>query len=187
MTDTSQTNPTNVDLDDTVKATVAEERANMLTLEIVFLVAVGLVVLVAFFEALTYQLVSARTPFVIMVPLFILIAVHAVRLYRRREQAEVGERLGMAISGRLPGLNKVMMITVSLVVMLVVIIGLGHYIGLGTFCFLLMWRLGGVAFGRAALVALGTLLAIYLIFELAFDLELYRGLLFRWMAGYRDF
>ena len=187
MTDISQTNaPDDVDAE-SVKAVVTEERANMLTLEIVFLVVIGLVVLAAFFEALTYKLVSARTPFVIMVPLFILIALHGVRLYKRREQADVGKRLGMAIGGSLPGLNKVVMITISLVVMLLIIVGLGHYIGLAALSIFLMWRLGGVGFVRSVLVTIGMLITIFLIFEVAFDLELYRGLLFRWMAGYRDF
>lgn len=187
MTDTSQATEAASVNEETAKAIATEHRANMLTLEIVFLVAIGLVVLASFFEALTYQLVSARTPFVIMVPLFALIAIHGVRLYRRREQADVGDRLKLALAGGIQGLNKVVLVTLSLVVMLLIIVAFGHFIGLGALCFFLMWKLGGVPFGRSVLVMLGTLVAIYLIFELAFDLELYRGLLFRWMAGYRDF
>ena len=187
MSDTSQTPQTARVADDKIKAAAAEDRANMLTLEIVFLVAVGLVVVIALFEALSYQLVSSRTPFVIMVPLFILIAVHAMRLYRRRDQADVSERLELAVAGKVPGLNKVVKITTSLVALLLIITGFGHYIGLGVFSFFLMWRLGDVPFKKALIVALGTLFVIFVVFELAFGLDLYRGLLFRWMAGYRDF
>ena len=46
-----------------------EHLANKQTLEIAFLAFIGLVVLWAFVEALSYQLVSSRTPFVIMAPL----------------------------------------------------------------------------------------------------------------------
>lgn len=164
-----------------------EDKANMLTLEICFLAFVGVVVVLAFFEALTYQLVSARTPFVIMAPLFVLIVVQGVRLYRQRDEADLGHRLGMAVSGRMPGLNRAVALLLWLAALLLLIVGLGHYIGLAVFSFMLMWSLGRVPLLGALAITAGMLLVIFLVFEVAFDLELYRGLLFRWMAGYRDF
>ncbi len=163
------------------------DHADMLTLEIVFLALVGLVVVAAFFEALTYQLVSSRTPFVIIAPLIVLIVVHGVRLYRHRDEAEVGQRLQTALRGGMAGLNKVLAICLWLVLLLVIIVALGHFVGLAVFTFMLMWRAGGVPLVMSLVVSAGTVVFIYLVFELAFDLELYRGLLFRWLAGYRDF
>ena len=55
-----------------------DDHADLLTLEICFLGLVGLVVVAAFIEALGYKLVSSRTPFVIMAPLLILIAVQVL-------------------------------------------------------------------------------------------------------------
>jgi len=161
--------------------------ANMLTLEICFLGFVGLVVVAAFLEALSYQLVSSRTPFVIMAPLFVLIVVHAARLYRHRDEADFGHRLRLALAGGAPALNKVLKVCLWLVLMMVVIVGLGHYAGLAVFCLVLMWRLGKIPFLVSLAVTIGTVLTIFIVFEVAFDVELYRGLFFRWLAGYRDF
>ena len=49
----------------------AESVANKKTLELCFIVVVGLFVAAAFISALSYDLVSARTPLFIMVPLLI--------------------------------------------------------------------------------------------------------------------
>ena len=81
----------------------------------------GVVVLLAFFEALTYQLVSARTPFVIMAPLFVLIVVQGVRLYRQRHEADLGRRLRMAVSGRMSGLNRAVALILWLVALLLLV------------------------------------------------------------------
>lgn len=164
-----------------------DDHADLLTLEICFLGLVGLVVVAAFIEALGYKLVSSRTPFVIMAPLLILIAVQAMRLFRHRHEAQFGERLRLAMSGQMAGFNKVGVVSLWMVVLLGLIVVLGHYIGLGIFCFALLWKLGGVSVRMSIIVTLGTLAGIFLIFEFAFNLELYRGLVFRYFAGYRDF
>ncbi|MBD3677929.1 MAG: hypothetical protein HUJ27_05930 [Rhodobacteraceae bacterium] len=160
--------------------------ANMLTLEIVFLAVVGLVVIAAFFEALSYQLVSSRTPFVIMVPLFLLIVIHARRLFKVRQYADFGHRLRMALRGEVPGVNKVAAMSGWMAGLLVLIMALGHYAGLLIFSFFLMWR-AGERFKLAATVAVVSTVMIFVVFEFGFDVELYRGLLFRYFAGYRDF
>lgn len=185
---TERTEPTSPDQEEPqTPAEKASDKADMLTLEICFLGLAGVLVVAAFFEALTYQLVSSRTPFVIIVPLFVLILMQALRLYPHRHEAGFGGRMRTALTGGMPGLNKVVKITLWLVGLLLIIVGFGHFVGLGVFCFGLMWRLGGVPPKLALIVALGTLAAIFIIFEIAFDLELYRGLFFRYLAGYRDF
>ena len=161
--------------------------ANMLTLEIVFLSFVGLVVVAAFIEALSYKLVSSRTPFVIMVPLLILIVIHARRLYGVREKAHFSERISAAFAGRMPSLNKVVAFSLWMALMLVVILGVGHYIGIFLFCFILMYMVEKERLVLALIVAAVTTLLLFVLFEFAFNVDMYRGLFFRWMAGYRDF
>ncbi len=173
--------------DDDIPQEPGDDHADLLTLEICFLGFVGLVVVVAFFEALGYALVSSRTPFVIMAPLLLLIVVQAVRLFRHRHEAQFAERVRMALSGRMAGFNKVGIVSLWMVILLGLIVVLGHYVGLGVFCFVMMWKLGGVPVRMSLVVTLGTLVAIFVIFEFAFNLELYRGLVFRYFAGYRDF
>jgi hypothetical protein len=160
--------------------------ANLLTLEICFLAVVGLVVVAAFFEALTYQLVSSRTPFVIMAPLFLLIVIHAKRLYSVRDRANLGERLGNALRGKVAHLNAVVAMGGWMTGLLALIVALGHYIGLLVFCFALMIK-GDETRRLSATIAIVTTGLIFLVFEYGFDVELYRGLLFRYFAGYRDF
>jgi hypothetical protein len=161
--------------------------ANMLTLEICFLGLIAAVVLWAFVEALGYALVSSRTPFVIMVPLFVLIVIHARRLFKVRGQADFGHSLRRALAGGVPHLNKVVSLSLGMLALLALITVFGHYAGILAFAFFLMYRSAGEKLVLAAMVAVGTTLAIYVVFELIFDIDLYRGLVLRYFAGFRDF
>ena len=168
-------------------ARIQEGRGNLYLLEICFLGLVGVVVVAAFFEALTYKLVSARTPYVIMVPLFLLIAIHARRLWRVRAEFDVGARLSSAISGHTVGLNKVIGISAWLAGLVLMITVFGHYAGIFLFVLLLM-RLGAKEAWRLSLiVAAGSTLFIYGVFEFLFNIDLYRGLIVRYFLGFRDF
>lgn len=161
-------------------------RANMLTLEIVFLGIVGLVVLAAFFEALTYKLVSSRTPFVIMAPLFVLIVIQARKLFVARHKADFAQRLVMALRGRMPDFNTTLGMTGWMVGLVAAITVLGHYAGLFLFSVWLM-RMARESW-TLTLIVCGVILGlIWGIFEIGFNIELYRGLLWRYFAGYRDF
>lgn len=156
-------------------------------LEIVFLSAVGLIVLAAFFEAFTYKLVSSRTPFVIMVPLLLLIGFQAYRLARAGALLEVRYHVGSALRGRYEAFGKLWALGGSIVGLAATIFVLGHYIGIGGFVLYLMRVLAREKLLLSLLVAAGTVAAIYGVFELGFNVRLYRGLVFRWMMGYRDF
>ena len=115
-----------------------ERRGNLFVLEICFLGLIGVICVLAFFEALTYKLVSSRTPFVIMAPLLILIAIHARRLWGARGEFDISARLSAARSGLTPGFNKVCGISAWMVAMVLMIIVLGHYAGIFLFCVILM-------------------------------------------------
>ncbi len=161
--------------------------ANMLTLEIVFLGIVGLVVLAAFLEALSYELVSSRTPFVIMAPLFLLILIHGFRLWRVRREVDMARRLRLALAGRTAQFNKVAAMSGWMAALIAVIAALGHYAGIFLFGVWLMAVLAKERLWFALAVVGVTTALIYGIFEIGFNVELYRGLLWRWYAGYRDF
>lgn len=161
--------------------------ANKLTLEICFLALIGLIVVAAFFEALTYKLVSSRTPLVIMVPLFALILIHAWRLFKVRGHSNFRERVGLALSGRMPDLNKVVSMSLWMCVLLVLIAVLGHYVGIFLFGFVLMRMLERESLWMAISVSVSMTVIIYIVFEMGFDVGLYRGLLWRYFKGYNDF
>lgn len=166
---------------------VPSQFSTNLPLEICFLAFVGILTVASFFEALTYAIVSARTPFVIMVPLFALIALHAVRLYRARQQADIAERLLAVVRGHMTDFNKVLVLSGWFVAILVMIVLFGHYVGVFVFAFLLMWYAGKETLLLSAIVAVCSTLFVYLVFEVAFDIEFYRGLIVRYFQGYRDF
>lgn len=160
---------------------------NLFAVEICFLAFIAAVTVAAFLEALTYKIVSSRTPFVIMVPLMILIAVHARRLWRVRENFSPGARISDALAGRSPGFNKVLGISAWMFGMVLMILVLGHYAGIFLFCVILMRMLAGESWKVTLLTAAGTTLFVWGVFEFVFDIDLYRGLIIRYFLGFRDF
>ncbi len=161
-------------------------RGNIFALEVCFLAFVGLIVVAAFFEATSYAIVSSRTPFVIMVPLFLLIVVHAIRLWAARHEFDPRARIAEAFSGATPGFNKVLQISAMMVALIFAIWVLGHYAGVFLISLILM-RMAGEKWMLACVTAVGATLFIYVVFEFLFDIRLYRGLIIRYFLGFRDF
>ncbi|MFT7106035.1 MAG: hypothetical protein ACJAVT_000552 [Yoonia sp.] len=164
-----------------------DRRGNLYAVEICFLAFIGVIVVVAFLEATTYKIVSSRTPFVIMVPLLILIAIHATRLWRIRSEFHPGRRIRGALHGGNICLNKIVGFSGWMIGMLIIIAVLGHYAGIFLFCVILMRFLEAESWVLTLAVAAGTVLFIYGVFEIAFNIDLYRGLIPRWFMGFRDF
>ena len=160
---------------------------NLFALEICFLAFIAAITVAAFLEALTYKIVSSRTPFVIMVPLFVLIVIHARRLWRVRESFNPRARIADALAGRTEAFNKVLGISAWMVGMVLMILVLGHYAGVFLFCVILMRALAGESWKLTLLTAAGTTLFIWGVFEFVFDIDLYRGLIIRYFLGFRDF
>ena len=156
-------------------------------LEICFLAFVFVVVLAAFIEAFNYKLVSSRTPFVIMTPLLILVVWHGVRLMNPDAWREVKFHAGSAISGRYPLFNKLVGLSLAFVALGMIIYAFGHYIGIFAFMLFLMKVMGKEKLLLALIVSAVATGVIFVLFEKGFNIELYRGLLFRYMAGYRVF
>lgn len=162
-------------------------RGNLFALEICFLAFIGILVVFAFFEAMTYKIVSSRTPFVIMVPLLVLIAIHAGRLWRARAEFNPQLRISTALRGGNQTFNKVIGFAGWLVALVLIITVFGHYAGIFLFCVIMMRFVAGEDWKLVLLVAAGTTLFIYGVFEFIFNIDLYRGLVLRWFLGYRDF
>ncbi|MEQ8488288.1 MAG: hypothetical protein RLP08_24890 [Marinovum algicola] len=161
--------------------------ANRHALEVcVVLVSIALI-LGAFLEAFSYEFVSSRTPFVIMVPLLTLLVIQLVRLLKVRGPAQVSGCVAAAFNGKVPAFNKKINLLIWFSVMLFVIVLGGHYAGLTVFVFVMTWFLSKERLAVSLAVTLGTVVAIFLVFELGFDIDLYRGMIFRHLAGYRVF
>ena len=173
--------------DDAALIEARETQGRHFALEICFLAFIGAVTVVALLEATTYKLVSSRTPFVIMVPLLVLIVVHARRLWRVRDDFSPGRRIRAALGGQTEVANKVFGFSAWLVALTVAIIVFGHLAGVFLFCVVLMHFVADERWGLTLAVAAATTLFVWGVFEVAFDVELYRGLIIRYFMGYRDF
>ena len=145
-------------------------------LEIVFLGLMFLVVLAAFAEAFSYKLVSSRTPFVIMVPLLVLILFHAARIMSGDAWRELQFHVRGAVAGQYKPFNKLAALAAT-------VFGLGAF----TFMLFLMRVLGREKLMLSLIVSAVATALIVLLFEKGFNIELYRGMIFRYMAGYKVF
>lgn len=170
-----------------LRALRQDERVNRLALEVCFIAVVAVIAIAAFIEAFSYQLVSSRTPFVFLVPLLLLIGFQIFRLWRAPDAAAVKDRIVAAITGKNEAFGKIVTILTWLAIAFGTIILFGHYAGLGLLMLVLMRRIAKEKW-RLTLIIVGSMIAIiFLTFELGFDIELYRGMVFRYFAGYRIF
>ena len=144
-------------------------------------------VFAAFLQAFRFEFVSARTPFVIMVPLLAMIAFQLVRLMRRSDLAGPSAIVGKALRGAYPAFNRLFRLSLAFVGLALTIEVFGHYIGIATFMVFLMRVMGRERLWLSLLVSGAATAVIYLAFERGFNVELYRGLFFRYLQGYRDF
>ncbi|WP_212524348.1 hypothetical protein [Actibacterium sp. MT2.3-13A] len=186
MSDTLKTPDIETD-DRTAAAFEQGQERDRFALEVVFLAVLAVVVIAAFFEALTYDLVSSRTPFVIMVPLMGLIAFQAARMARSGMWGAVGGRIARVWSGNNPYFNKILVIMLCSVLLLGAVLVIGHYAAIFAFIFVLVRALARERLKLSLLVAAITTVVIFALFEVGFDIELYRGLIIRYLQGYRDF
>ena len=92
-----------------------------------------------------------------------------------------------ALRGGYPVFNKLAVLTACFIGLGLIIWIFGHYIGIAVFMFVLMYGLGGERIGLALVVTAVATAVIWGLFEHGFNIELYRGLLFRYLAGYRVF
>lgn len=169
------------------RAKELERVNNMFVLEVCFLAVLGIVVLAAFIEAMTYPLVSSRTPFVIMVPLLGLIAFQSRRLLRVPDKPRIRRRVGIAVNGGSHLFRKVMGMLGWFVMLMALIVVAGHYVGIAAFVLLLTAYAGREKLMLAIILTVATTLILYVVFEHGFNIELYRGLIWRYYAGYRVF
>ena len=154
--------------------------------EVWFLACLGALVLAAFMEAFRYEVVSSRTPFVIMTPLLFLMVLQAWRTRSASRAARAGDMpvAGSATDGDAGNIGSMLFSMAALFVLIAV---LGHFPGILIYCFLSMHLLAREKPVVSAIVSISATAALFAVFELAFNIEMYDGLVFRYLQGYRDF
>lgn len=160
-------------------------KGNKKTLELCFSIIVGIIVLSAFITSLTYDFVSARTPIVILVPLLILTGVQIRRSWKQAS-GEVDLMADLSDVFRLKNkeFNGIAGFFGWMVFLLVLIFVTGHYVGIAVFMFFLMYLVAEEKLTLSIIVAVAVTIIIYMLFEHLFNIELYRGLIYRIWAGY---
>jgi hypothetical protein len=154
------------------------------TLELVFISFTGIAVIGGFIAALGYDFVSARTPLCIMVPLLVLIGVQFHRTRKSVHVETVKSDLSQAISGQNENFNSVATFIGWMVLLLLLILVVGHYAGIAAFMFVLLRLISKESWKLSLLISIGVTAIIYFLFEHGFNIELYRGLIFKLLSGY---
>ena len=160
-----------------------EKDSNKITLELYFIVAVGLIVAAAFVAASRYEFVSARTPIVIMLPLIILIGAQFFRVQKASRTVDVRSALSTVAKGDNKTFNRAAGFIGWMILLLTLIVVAGHYAGIAVVMFVLLRFVSreGILFSLA--LTAGVTVVIFLMFELGFDIELHRGAIFRIWDG----
>jgi len=168
--------------------TMAEEAdevtENNTTLELFFVVLIGLAFVAAFFAALNYDFVSARTPLVILVPLLILIGAQINRTRKATNAKAIKSSLSRVAAGKDRKFNLVAGMSGWIVMLMLLIFFAGHYVGVATFMYFLLNVISKESKLLSALVSTGVTAILYVLFEIGFNIEMYRGLIYNFLSGY---
>ena len=161
-----------------------EVTENNTTLELFFVVLIGLAFVAAFFAALNYDFVSARTPLVILVPLLILIGAQINRTRKATNAKAIKSSLSRVAAGKDRKFNLVAGMSGWIVMLMLLIFFAGHYVGVATFMYFLLNLISKENKLLSALVSTGVTAILYILFEIGFNIELYRGLIYNFLSGY---
>jgi len=155
--------------------------------EIYFISAAGIVFTMAFLGALSYDFVPARTPVFILLPLLLLTALQINRSRILTINRHVSAKSARPEFARENHLGKVLQIIIWTVLLLGLIVIAGHYAGILIFMFLLLKTVSKREATLALAIAASVTLVLFILFEIVFDIELYRGLVYRFINGYKLF
>lgn len=145
--------------------------------EFIFIVAVGLLTIGALLAALTYDLVSARTPLTILAPMVILIGVQFNRVRKKVTAAELRGEMRRVLSGQRARFRSAFALMFWMFFLLAVIWLAGHYAGMVVFLFVMLRMVSKESVPISVGITAGVTIAIYILFAHVFKIELYRGLL----------
>ena len=161
-----------------------QDKGSKATLELCFTIIIGMLVAAAFLRSLTYDFVSARTPLVILVPLLILIGIQLKRTWGLSDLSEIKNALSGVIKLKNKEFNGIAGFFLWMIFLLILIFVTGHYVGIAVFMFFLMNLVAEEKFSLSLFISIAVTVVIYMLFEHLFNIELYRGLIFRIWMGY---
>lgn len=149
------------------------------SLELLFILIVGVIVMAAAIVSLTYNPTSARAPLVVLAPLLLLIGIQINRSRKQVGFADIARTLSESLKGHRPVVIKAIALIGWMIFLLGVIFLAGHYAGILLFMFVLLRFKAGESWRVSILVTLAVTAVIFGLFEQIFNIELYRGIIFR--------
>jgi hypothetical protein len=157
------------------------------TLDLIFISAVGVLMVAGLVSALTYEFVSARTPIVILIPLLILIGIQFRESLKNSSFADVTRVVADAFKGKFPEFNGAAGFAGWMVLLLILIFVAGQYAGMALFIFMLLYLVGGETLVLSLSISSMVTLGIYVLFAKVFGIGLYSGLVYQVWNGYSIF
>lgn len=154
------------------------------TLEVYFISFLWVVVAGAFVAALGYDFISARTPLVVIVPLLLLIAAQFNRSRKGSSTEILLSDLSYVLKGRNKQFNRVAGLIGLTIMLMLLILVTGHYAGIAAFMFVLLKLVSKESARVSVLTSAGVTASIYFLFEHGFNIELYRGMIYKLLSGY---
>lgn len=157
---------------------------NTNTLELVFISLIGLAFAAALVAALTYDFVSAQAPLFILVPLLILIGIQFNRIRGSTSSDAVSSGFSNVLKRNHEKFNKATELVGWTVLLLVVIFVAGHYFASATFMYVLLHVRSNETRRLSVVMSISVTAILYLLFEHGFNIELSRGLIFKFFSEY---
>ena len=167
--------------------TEVNKQPSVKPLEMYLVSAAGIVFTMALLAAMSYDTLPARTPVFILLPLLILTVLQINRTRILTANGPSSTKSTRPVFGRENQLGKVLQIFIWTVLLLGLIVIAGHYAGIVMFMFLLLKVVSKKEATLALAIAASVTLVLYILFEIVFDIELYRGLVYRIINGYKLF
>jgi hypothetical protein len=156
-------------------------------LEVIFVSLLLLALVAALFEALTYRMVAARPPLIIIGVSLLLVFFHGRRLYKDFAGISLKIELPKSFVDKDSTLRKVSLVIGFMFLLVAGMVTVGQNIAVGVFIFALMYFVSKERLMLSLQVSLGTVVTIYLLFEWLLEIELYRGIIYLLLTGHRIF
>lgn len=158
------------------------EAQRKITLELLFISFIAIVTIGSFIAALTYDFVSARAPLCVLVPLLILTGIQFNRTRGKADLNSLKVSVTRVGQGKDHNFNRVTGFIGLMTLLLLLIYVAGHYVGISVFMFVLLYSISNERLLLSLALAAGVTIGIYFLFEHGFNIELYRGVIFRLLS-----
>lgn len=149
---------------------------------VVFIISVA-----AFITALGYDPISARTPLICLIPLIILSFIQVIRSVKISGFKYIGMFFKDLFEGQNHEYKKITEITLWTIALSLFIFVAGQYVGMAIFLVMLLRFISKEKWLLISITTIVMVVVFYFLFEHIFEVQLYRGLIYRIWRGFDIF